>query len=174
MPTRSEILDTLAASSEKLHAYYQALTPEERERACTSSEIDSAASWCPKDHLAHLTSVERAFQGMIRRTLQGHKDPTGFGSTGDATNREEIVAQIHKHNQEYIETHRTDSSETVLADLDAARATTLALLEQCTDEQITIIVTGAPWSDGSIGGVMLTNAHHAVQHMTWIEEGLHS
>jgi hypothetical protein len=174
MPTRTEIIDTLAASHEKLHAFYQALTPAERERACTPSEVASGASWNPKDHLTHLAAVERAFQGMVRRTLQGHQNPTGFGDIKEATNREEILAKIHQFNQDHVETHHTDSLETMLADLDTARATTLALLAECTNEQITATVAGAPWSDGTIGGVLLTNAHHAIQHMTWVEEGLHS
>lgn len=174
MPTRTEILETLAASHAKLYAYYQALTPTERERACTPSEAANGTYWSPKDHLAHLTSVEQAFQGMIRRTLEGHQNPTGFGNMIDTANREAMLVRIHQMNQDYVETHRPDSSETMLAALDAARATTLALLEQCTDEQVATIVTGAPWSDGTIGGVMITNAHHAIQHMTWIEEARHS
>lgn len=173
MPTRAEILETLAVSQERLIAYYQALTSEERERRCTSSEALNGTPWCPKDHLIHLASVERAFQGMIRRTLQGHADPTGFSSIGNATTREEILALIHQHNQDHVDAHREDSLETMLTDLAAAREKTLAMLAQCTDEQLATPVTGAPWSDGTIGGVMITNAHHAVQHMTWVEEGLH-
>lgn len=174
MPTRTEILATLATSDEQLHTYYEALTPAEQERACTPSEIANGTSWSPKDHLTHLAAVERAFQGMVRRALQGHQNPTGFGNMSEATNREEIIARIHQMNQDHIETHREDSSETLLADLAATRATTLTLIEQCTDEQLATLVTGAPWSDGTVGGVLITNAHHAIQHMTWIKEGLHS
>lgn len=173
MTTRAEILETLAASHDKLHAYYQGLSPAERERTCTPSEAANGTAWSPKDHLAHLTAVEHAFQGMVRRALQGHSNPTGFGDMANATNRDEIVARIHQFNQQYVDEHRSNSSETMLAELDAARATTLALIEQCSDEQLASPVAGAPWSDGTVGGVLLTNAHHAIQHMTWIEEGLH-
>lgn len=173
MPTRAEILETLAASQERLIAYYQALTPEECERGCTASEAPDGTPWRPKDHLTHLASIERAFQGMVRRTLQGHADPTGFNSMGNATTREEIVALIHQHNQDHVDAHREDSLETMFANLAATREKTLALLAQCTDEQLATPVTGAPWSDGTIGGVLITNAHHAAQHMAWIEEGLH-
>lgn len=173
MPTRTEILDTLATSRTKLRAYYQALPTEAQERACTPSEAANGTPWSPKDHLAHLAAIERAFQGMARRTLQGDADPTGLGNLGDATQREALLAQIHQMNQEYVEKHRSDTSEAILAHLDAVRATTLSILETCTDEQLATPITGAPWSDGTIGGVLMTNAHHALQHLEWIEEGLH-
>ena len=171
MPTRAEILDTLTTSQERLIAYYQALTPAECGRGCTQSETPDGTPWSPKDHLTHLAAIERAFQAMIRRTLQGRADPTGLNSMG--TTREEIIALIHQHNQEHVNAHREDDLDTMLTDLAATRAKTLEMLAHCSDEQLAIPVTGAPWSDGSIGGVMITNAHHAAQHMAWVEEGLH-
>lgn len=171
MPTRSEILETLTHSQEHLLARYQAFTPQELERSCTESAVPDHAAWRPQDHLVHLAMIERAFQGMIRRTLQGEADPVGFGRTG-ATNREEIIAWINRQNQDYVDAHRDDSMETILADCAATRKKTLELLEQLTDEQLALPVPGAPWADGTIGGVIITNAHHEARHLAWVEEGL--
>lgn len=173
MPTRTDILEALTTSQECLLARYQIFTPEELEEPCTRSAVPEGASWRPQDHLAHLAMIERAFQGMIRRTLQAEADPVGFSRTG-ATNRKEIIAWINRQNQEYVDTHHDETLETVLADRAATRAKTLELLEQLTDEQLALPVPGAPWADGTIGGIILTNAHHEARHLSWIEEGLRS
>jgi hypothetical protein len=171
MPTRAEILDTLSKSQEHLFAHIRAQTPEELERICTSSEAPDSMPWRAKDHFAHLALIERAFQRMIRRTIEGKTDPVGFSRTG-ATNREEVLAWIHQQNQTYTNEHYDDSRERILTDLTTTRQESLALLEQLTDEQLTLTVPGAPWADGTIGGLLITNAHHARQHLSWIEEGL--
>src|SRR5438477_9047914 len=116
MPTRDVILQTLAQEREKLLARYRTFTPEELEAKCTQSEAPSGEPWRPKDHLAHLMLIERAFQGIVRRTLRGAGDPVGFSRIG-AKNREEILAWIHQNNQANVEAHRNDSLETLLADL---------------------------------------------------------
>ena len=173
MPTRTEILEALTASQEHLLARYQTFTPQELEQRCTRSAVPEGASWRPQDHLAHLAMIERAFQGMIHRTLQAENDPVGFSRTG-ATTREEIIAWINRQNQEYVDTHHDESLETILADCAETRAKTLELLEQLTDEQLALPIPGAPWADGTIGGVIMTNAHHEARHLSWVEEGLRS
>jgi hypothetical protein len=173
MPTRESILSTLAEAREHLFAHYRAFTPQELEVVCTQSEDPDGAPWRPKDHLAHLTLVERAFQRMIKRTLKGVADPVGFNRLG-ATKREEILAWIHHNNQEYVEAHRQDTIDTLLTDLAHARSETLTLLDQLTDEQLLLPVAGAPWADGTIGGILITNAHHEKMHLSWVEEGLHT
>lgn len=173
MPTRTEILEALTVSQERLLARYQVFTSQELEQACTRSAIPEGASWRPQDHLAHLAMIERAFQGMIRRTLQAETDPVGFRRTG-ATTREEIIAWINRQNQEYVDAHHDESLEAVLADRTATRAKTLELLEQLTDEQLALPIPGSPWADGTIGGIILTNAHHEALHLSWMEEGLRS
>ena len=171
MPIREVILKSLAEAHEELLAYYHTLSPEELERTCTASEVPGGEPWRPKDHLAHLTLIEQAFQGMVRRTLKGNADPVGFSRTG-ATNRDEIVAWIHRNNQAYVNVHRNDSLETLLTDLAHARQETLALLEQLTDEQLSLPLAGAPWDDGTAGGILITNAHHEQQHLAWMQQGL--
>ena len=71
MPTRAEILDTLAASQTQVMAFFQGLSPEDLERPATASEAPGATPWRAKDHLAHLAQNERNIQQMLRRTLVG-------------------------------------------------------------------------------------------------------
>src|SRR5579872_448714 len=162
MPTRDEMLETLAVARAELLARYNTFTAQELEAACTQSETPGGADWRPKDHLAHLALIERAFQSMVRRSLRGDADPVGFSRTG-AKNRDEVLAWIHRNNQNYVDTHHDDSLENLLADLARVRQETLTLLEQVSDEQLAIPLPGAPWADGTIGGVLITNAQHERQ-----------
>lgn len=171
MPTRVEILETLTSSQERLLARYQAFTPQELDCSCTESATPGRAAWRPQDHLAHLAMIERKFQEMIHRTLQKEADPVGFSRTG-ATNREEVIAWINRQNQDHVEAHHDDTMQTILEDRVATRKKSLELLEQLTDEQLALPVPGAPWADGTIGGLIITNAHHEALHLAWIEEGL--
>lgn len=171
MPTRAEILENLSRSQEQLFIHFRALTPEELERPCTESALPSGKPWRPKDHLAHLAFIEQKFQVMIRLTIEGEADPIGFRRVG-TTNREEVIAWVHQQNQVYVDEHAGDSLEEIFANLTATRQKSLELLEELTDEQLALPVPGAPWADGTIGGVLITNAPHSVMHTTWIEEGL--
>ncbi|HVM52192.1 MAG TPA: DinB family protein [Acidimicrobiales bacterium] len=171
MPTRAEIVDKLSRERARLEERYRALPTEDLIRPCTESQTPGEAPWSAKDHIAHLAMIERAFQGMIRRTLSGEKNPVGLDLKGGSS-MAEIMARVHRGNQDNVEEHRHDDLDTLFADLDAARADTLALLDELTDEQLAAPLPGAPWNDGSIGGVLITNAHHAIQHWQWVEEGL--
>lgn len=168
MPTRAEIVDSLQRERIKLEERYRSLPPHQLTAPCTESQIPGEAPWSAKDHVAHLAMIERAFQGMIKRTIKDDPSPIGFGS-GSMT---DIMIRVHQGNQSNVEQHRDDDLDTLFADLDAARADTLALLDSLTDEQLAAPLPGAPWNDGSIGGVLVTNAHHAIQHWAWVEEGL--
>ena len=170
MPTRAEIVDKLHRERVALEERYRALGPEQLTAPCTESQTEGDAPWSAKDHVAHLAMIERAFQGMIRRTLDGAESPIGFGA-GSMT---DIMIRVHRGNQDNVDEHRDDDLDTLFADLDAARADTLALVDELTDEQLAAPLPGAPWNDGSIGGVLITNAHHAIQHWAWVEEGLQS
>jgi hypothetical protein len=173
MPTREVILQTLQEEHENLLARYRAFTPDELETICTESEDPDGTPWNPKDHLAHLILIEQSFQEIIKRTIEGSADPVGFKRLG-ATNRAEILSWIHHRNQNYVEDHRNDDMSTRLANLEQARQETLSLLAQLTDAQLTQPITGSPWADGTIGGILITNAHHEKQHLDWIEKGLHA
>ena len=172
MPTRAEIIDKLDRERRALEERYRALPPDQLTATCTESQTPGEAPWSAKDHIAHLAMIERAFQGMIRRTISGEKNPVGLEFK--STSMTDIMIRVHQGNQDNVEEHRDDDLDTLFADLDAARADTLALMASPTDEQLASPLPGAPWNDGSIGGVLITNAHHAQQHWTWVEEGLQS
>ncbi len=76
MPSRAEILDTLAASQAQVLAFFQALSPYDLERPATASELPGAAPWRAKDHLAHLAQNERNIQHLLRRVLAGDSRET--------------------------------------------------------------------------------------------------
>jgi len=169
MPSRDEITAKLEKEQAVLFERFRALSSEELTRPCTESEVDGATPWAAKDHLAHLAMIERAFQGMIRRTLEKSSNPVGFDFKDG---REAAIARVHQGNQDNVEAHKDDDLDALIADLEAARADTRTLLDSLSDEQLLEPVPGAPWMDGTIGGVILTNAYHAIQHWTWVEEGL--
>jgi hypothetical protein len=168
MPDRDKIIGKLAKERAQLEKRYRALSAEDLTCACTQSEADDGGPWSAKDHIAHLAMIERAFQAMIRRHLSGEENPVGFGGGS----REEVIARVHKNNEENVNEHKDDDLDSLFADLDAARADTLTLLDELTDEQLASPLPGAPWADGTIGGVLITNAYHAIQHWQWVEEGL--
>lgn len=170
MATREEIIAKLDKEEQRLLERYRSLSPEDLVRPCTESEVEGASPWSPKDHLAHLAMIERAFQGMIHRTLEGNANPLGIDFKG--ADRAAVIARVHQGNQDNVDAHRDDDLDTLLAELAAARIETRRLLDALTDEQLVTSVPGAPWMDGTIGGVLHTNAHHQIQHWAWVEEGL--
>lgn len=168
MPTRSEILETLAASQEQVTTYFQGLSPEELERPCTASGVPGAAPWRAKDHLAHMAENERNIQILLRLTLAGQTSLPGNLGT---MSREERLAFSNQRNQTYVNAHHDDSMETIFADLAAARQETLKLLEQFSDEQLAAPSSVSYVSNRTAGELFAGNAGHAAAHIKWIEEG---
>jgi hypothetical protein len=168
MPTRSEILDTLAASQEQVTAYFGGLSLEELERPCTASGVPGEAAWRAKDHFAHLAENERNIQILLRLTLKGETSLPGNFAT---MSREERLALSNQRNQSYVTAHHDDSMETIFADLAAARQETLHLLEQFTDAQLAAQASISLAADRTAGDLFAANAQHATAHMKWIEEG---
>ena len=170
MPTRSEILDTLAASQEQVTTYFQRLSLEELERPCTASGVPGAAPWRAKDHLAHLAENERNIQILLRLTLAGE---TSLPGNLDTMSREERIAAGNQRNQTYVDAHHHDSLETIFADLASARQQTLNLLEQFSDEQLAAPMSISYVANRTAGELFAGNAQHATAHIKWIEEGFH-
>jgi hypothetical protein len=169
MPTRSEILDTLAASQEQVTAYFGGLSPDDLERPCTASGVPGEAAWRAKDHFAHLAANERNIQLLLRLTLKGERSlPGNLG----AMSREERLALANQRNQSYVNAHHDDRMETLFADVAAARQETLKLLEQFTDGQLAAHASVSFAADRTAGALFAANAQHAAVHMRWIEEGL--
>jgi hypothetical protein len=44
-------------------------------------------------------------------------------------------------------------------------------LSELTDDQLSSKIPGAPWADGTVGGIMAANADHARLHFKWAAEG---
>src|SRR5215469_11937432 len=126
MPTRAEIVETLAASQTQVMAFFQGLSPEDLERPATASGVPGEAPWRAKDHFAHLVKSERNIQRLLRRTLVGeNRDvllrsqyPAGampdiLGDLSVLTPEEEerLVMAVASVNQTYVNAHHDDSLE---------------------------------------------------------------
>src|SRR5579863_4211451 len=136
MPTRAEILDTLAASQTQVMAFFQGLSQEDLERPATASDVPGATPWCARDHLAHLVKSERNIQRLLRRTLAGDtrdvllrsqypaemEMPGILGDLSALTPQEEerLGVAVASVNQTYVNEHHDDSMEMVAADYLAA------------------------------------------------------
>src|SRR5579859_6747876 len=101
MPTRTEILETLAASQKQVMAFFQRLSPQDLERPATASEVPGAVPWSAKDHFAHLAYNERNVQQLLRRILVGDTQdailrsqyPAGMEMPGILGNWEALTPQ---------------------------------------------------------------------------------
>jgi uncharacterized membrane protein len=186
MPTRAEILDTLAASQTQVLAFFHGLSPQDLERPATASEVPGAAPWRAKDHLAHLVKNERNIQQLLRRILEGStrdvflrlQYPEGMplpGILGDLSaltpeEEERLGMAIAQLNQAYVDAHHDDSMEMRASDFLAARQDTVNLLHQFTDDQLAAPVPTVV-GDATAGDLFAGRAGHAAEHMTSIEEG---
>jgi hypothetical protein len=153
---------------------YAHLPEADLTRAATKSEHDPNATWSAKDHLAHLAGIEHNFVAMIRRHLDGDPNPVALRTNPDGSDRtmEQIMATVHEMTESWVAQHRAKSLTEVIALGESARAKTLALMAELTDEQLAEKLPGAPWSDGTIGGVLSVNADHGRVHWQWAKEGL--
>jgi hypothetical protein len=170
VPTRTAIAGKLAKERAALLDHYQRLSPAELTGPCTDSEHDGGQPWAAKDHLAHIANIERTFQGIIERTLAGERAPVGIGGKGASFH--ELMAAVHRMNEAHVDANRSASLADLLADIATARATSLALLDRVSDDELARPVPGAPWADGTIGGVFITLGYHDQQHKAWVTEGL--
>jgi hypothetical protein len=156
-------------------AAYANLSEEQLRHPLTKSEHDPTNQWDALDHFAHLALIERNFQQMIRRHLTGHENPVGLlvNEDGHARTREQIMARVHAMTDEFQLKHHNDSLSDVVALTAEARSDSLRLLSELSDTQLEERLEGAPWADGTLGGVLGVNADHAKMHWDWvIEAGL--
>jgi hypothetical protein len=186
MPTRAEILDTLAASQTQVMAFFQGLSPEDLERPATASGVPGEPPWRAKDHFAHLVQSERNIQHLLRRTLAGETPdvilrmqyPEGMpmpGTLGDLSaltpeEEERLEMAVASINQSTVNAHHDDSMEKLAADYLAARQDTLDLLHQFTDDQLEAMVPTVV-GEHPAGDLFAGRAEHAAEHVAEIEEG---
>jgi hypothetical protein len=71
MPTRAEMLASLAAAQAQIMTFVQGPGLEDMERPAPASGGPGATPWRAKDHLAHPVNSERAIQRLPRRALAG-------------------------------------------------------------------------------------------------------
>jgi DinB family protein len=153
---------------------YAAVPGEDLLRAATRSEHDPSAFWSAKDHLAHLSGIEKNFNRMIRRHFDGAENPVGLRTNADGSvrTRDEIMAGVHAMTEAWVLEHREKSLDEVVALGQQVRAETLALLASLSEARLAEKLPGAPWADGSVGGVLAVNADHGRMHWRWVRDGL--
>ena len=155
-----------------LLAKYEALSEEDLHRGLTPSEHDPSNMWSALDHLAHLSLIEHNFAKMVRRHVGGHDNPVGLRNddSGRPRTTAEIMASVHAMTDEWQHQHAGKSFDEVVALGQTSRAVTLALVAELTDEQLGETLPGAPWADGSVGGVLAANAGHGRMHWKWVTD----
>ena len=109
---------------------------------------------------------------MFRRHLAGEPGMAPrVTADGTPQSREDVMAGIHKWTERWAEEHRGKPfAELVRVGL-AVRADTLALLAELDDDQLASVIPGAPWADGTVGGILAANADHGRQHFRWATDG---
>ncbi len=165
-------IDVEAALNESrtwLLATFEGLSQEQLRRPLTKSEHDPSNTWCALDHFAHLALVERDFVQMIRRQLAGDSNPVGLlaDDKGEVRTREQIMKIVNERTEAFQREHHGESLSDVVALTASARGETLRLLSELSDAQLDERLDGAPWGDGTIGGVLGANARHAHLHWDW-------
>jgi hypothetical protein len=170
--TRTEIEATISRDRAWLLETYEKLTPEDRTRGVTPSEHDPALQWSALDHLVHLAGIERNFNAMIRRHLAGDANPVGLINNPDGSRRtlEEIMKPVHRMNEDWVAEHRGKPLTNVVALGQQVRGETFALLSELSDEQLAQKLRGAPWADGTVGGVIATAGGHGRMHWKWLSD----
>jgi DinB superfamily len=160
---RADALEAIAAMSE-----------EERRAPRTRSEHDPDSWWCHADHFIHTTLIERQFNDMVRKHLRGERamDPNLVDETGASLRSlDDIMAYVHR----FTEGWKVENQDKPLDELVrigcAVRADTLALLAELDDEQLASKIPGAPWADGTVGGIMAVHTDHTLMHRHWAAEG---
>ncbi|MFK7917006.1 MAG: DinB family protein [Ilumatobacter sp.] len=137
----------------------------------TFSEHDSESRWSFADHFVHTTLIERNWNEMFRRHVSGAKGlAPRVREDGTAQSMDEIMASIHGWTEEWkAEQSGKPFSELVRVGQEV-RADTLALLAELTDDDLQSKIPGAPWADGTVGGIMAANADHGRMHFAWATE----
>ncbi len=170
---RTEIEVKLNQDRAWLLETYTAMKESDLVRGITASEHDRASMWSAKDHLAHLSGIEKMFNRMIRRHVEGDQNPVGLTHTPDGAPRprESIMAEVHAMTESWVLQHRDKTLSEVVALGQQVRSETLALLASLKDEQLEQKLPGAPWADGTVGGVLGVNGDHGRSHYKWVKDG---
>ena len=160
---RADLLEALAAMHE-----------DDLRAPRTRSEHDTESWWSYADHFIHTTLIERRFNEMIRRHLRGEQgmDSALVDDSGKALRpMEDLMAYVHAFTEGWkVEQAGKPLDELVRTGL-AVRSDTLALLAELDDEQLESKIPGAPWADGTVGGIMAVHTDHGLMHQGWAAAG---
>jgi hypothetical protein len=153
---------------------FAGLSEEELHRGITTSRANMQSRWRAKDHLSHLIGIEVAFNIIIRRHLAGGGNAIAIAMKEDGTRRtqEEVMEIVHRLNEKWVTEHSEKSFDEIVALGQQVRAETLVLVASLSEEQLNEKIPGAPWSDGTIGGIIAVNGEHARRHFEWVKDGL--
>lgn len=152
-----------------------ALSPENLTRDLKASRNDSGFMWNAQDHLVHLAGIEEAFNRIVLRQIAGETNPIELFTPkpdGSRPTMEEIMARVHAMNDVWVRQYRGKSFDEVVALGQKVRAETLGILAGFSDEQLQQKIPGAPWADGTVGGVMAVHGDHARLHYGYITRDL--
>jgi hypothetical protein len=89
---------------------------------------------------------------------------------GQPRTRAEIMKLVHAQTEEWQRAHHDDSFNEVVALTATTRGATLQLISELSDAQLDEILPGAPWDDGTVGGVLGANADHGHMHWKWVTD----
>lgn len=81
------------------------------------------------------------------------------------------MAAVHEANEDWVSRHRALSLNEIVAVSQQVRSETLVLLSELSGEQLLEKLPGAPWADGTIGGVLAVSGDHGRMHWLWLREG---
>ncbi len=150
------------------------LSDDERAEPRTRSEHDPESWWSAADHFIHTTLIEKNFNEMVRRHLSGAPgmDSNLVDTSGKAMRSiDDVMAYVHRFTESWKQEQQGKPLDELVRIGVAVRADTLSLLSELTDEQLASKIPGAPWADGTVGGVLSVHASHARMHRHWSEEG---
>ncbi len=137
----------------------------------TFSEHDDESRWSHADHFIHTTLIEKNWNEMFRRHLDGeHGMERRVNDDGTPQSMEQIMAGIHSWTEEWKAEHEGKSLDELVRIGLAVRAETLAYLAELSDEDLASTIPGAPWADGTVGAIMAANAAHGRMHWHWATE----
>ncbi len=170
---RIEIESALNKDRAWLIETYAEMSEEELLKPATPSEHDKATMWNAKDHLVHLALIEFNFAKMIRRHLEGDPNPVALRTDASGRERpmEEIMAGVHAWTEDWMLKQQGKSLNECIQVGQEARAESFKLLGELSDAQLAEKLPGAPWADGTIGGVISANAGHGRMHYQWVKDG---
>jgi hypothetical protein len=157
---RAWLLETLSAMSE-----------DELHQPRTFSEHDPDGRWSFADHFIHTTLIERNWNDMFRRHLGGDRGmERRVNADGTPQSMEQIMAGIHAWTEEWCKEHQGKPFDELVRIGLETRAETLAYLATLTQEQLDSKIPGAPWADGTVGGIMAANADHGRMHFKYAKD----